>query len=103
MKYVVLLRGVNVGGRNRMKMTDLCTCLTDAGVTDVQSYIQSGNLVCDWEGDPSALQKLIAASIKACFSMSIAVWVLAARTIKHAVNCNPFGVCSQDCYVHFPS
>lgn len=44
-KYVVYLRGINVGGRNKIKMVDLRTYLSTAGFTQVQTYIQSGNVV----------------------------------------------------------
>ena len=43
--FVVFLRGINVGGNNIIRMQDLRDCLTDAGYTDVNTYIQSGNIV----------------------------------------------------------
>lgn len=44
-QYVALLRGINVGGNNIIKMADLKTCLTEAGFEDVATYIQSGNVL----------------------------------------------------------
>lgn len=44
-KYVVYLRGINVGGKNKIKMADLRTCLIKAGFDQVKTYIQSGNIV----------------------------------------------------------
>lgn len=44
-QYVALLRGINVGGNNIIKMADLKTCLVDAGFEDVTTYIQSGNVL----------------------------------------------------------
>ncbi len=44
-KYVALLRGINVGGNNRVPMKDLRRMFEEAGATDVASYIQSGNVV----------------------------------------------------------
>ena len=46
MRYVVLLRGINVGGRNKVPMAALRELLDDTYV-DVQTYIQSGNLLLD--------------------------------------------------------
>lgn len=46
MRYVVLLRGINVGGRNKVPMAELCRRLS-TDYTDVRSYIQSGNVVLD--------------------------------------------------------
>lgn len=43
--WVALLRGVNVGGKNRLPMTDLVALFAGAGAADVRSYIQSGNVV----------------------------------------------------------
>jgi uncharacterized protein (DUF1697 family) len=43
--YVALLRGVNVGGKNKLPMKDLAAIFVEAGCADVRSYIQSGNVV----------------------------------------------------------
>ncbi len=43
--YVALLRGINVGGKNVIKMADLRTCFEDEGFRNVVTYIQSGNVV----------------------------------------------------------
>ncbi len=45
MRYVALLRGINVGGKNLIRMPDLQTCFADHGYADVLTYIQSGNVV----------------------------------------------------------
>jgi uncharacterized protein (DUF1697 family) len=44
-RYVALLRGINVGGRNKILMAELTTCFEDAGFEDVTTYIQSGNVL----------------------------------------------------------
>jgi uncharacterized protein (DUF1697 family) len=43
--YVALLRGINVGGKNLIKMTDLAACFEALGLTNVRTYIQSGNVI----------------------------------------------------------
>jgi uncharacterized protein (DUF1697 family) len=43
--FVALLRGINVGGRNRVLMADLRACFVDTGCEDARTYIQSGNVV----------------------------------------------------------
>ena len=45
MKYVALLRGINVGGNNLIKMVALKACLEDEGFKNVITYIQSGNVI----------------------------------------------------------
>ena len=49
MKYVCLLRGVNVSGQRKVNMKVLCTELSDLGLTDVEYYLQSGNLIVESE------------------------------------------------------
>ena len=44
-RYVALLRGINVGGKNLIKMADLKACLEGDGLEDVVTYIQSGNVL----------------------------------------------------------
>lgn len=44
-QYVALLRGINVGGNNKIKMADLKTCFEKQGFTNVMTYIQSGNVL----------------------------------------------------------
>jgi uncharacterized protein (DUF1697 family) len=44
-RHVALLRGINVGGRNRLPMKDLAMVFTDAGCGDVETYIASGNVL----------------------------------------------------------
>ncbi len=44
-QYLALLRGINVGGKNMIKMVDLKTCFESMGFTDVVTYIQSGNVL----------------------------------------------------------
>jgi uncharacterized protein (DUF1697 family) len=44
-KYIALLRGINVGGNNIIKMTDIKSCFEGMGYTGVSTYIQSGNVV----------------------------------------------------------
>ena len=45
MTYIALLRGINVGGNNKIKMAELKVCLEKAGLQNVRTYIQSGNVL----------------------------------------------------------
>lgn len=47
MRYILLLRGINVGGKNRVAMRELKAQLQNMGFTNVVSYINSGNLIFD--------------------------------------------------------
>jgi uncharacterized protein (DUF1697 family) len=55
-KYVALLRGINVGGHNIIKMTDLKACFETLGLQDVSTYIQSGNVI--FSSDELGIAKL---------------------------------------------
>ena len=63
MKYVALLRGINVGGRKLMKMADIRDCLEGRDFTRVTTYIQSGNVL--FESDRPDVAKLTATMEKA--------------------------------------
>jgi len=54
--YVALLRGVNVAGKNKLPMRDLAAIFTEAGCTNVRTYIQSGNVV--FSADPGCAKRL---------------------------------------------
>ncbi len=56
MKYIILLRGINVGGNNTVKMSDLKSCLENAGFKNVITYINSGNVIV--ESEKKDLRKL---------------------------------------------
>jgi len=43
--YVILMRGINVGGKNKMPMSDLRKCLEDIGFSNISTYIASGNVI----------------------------------------------------------
>ncbi|OJU09160.1 MAG: hypothetical protein BGN88_08390 [Clostridiales bacterium 43-6] len=59
MKYVVLFRGINVGGKNIVKRNDLKQLLLDLELKNVQTYIQSGNAVLESDFTETALQNKI--------------------------------------------
>ena len=59
--YVAFLRGINVGGKNKLPMRDLSAIFSSAGCTSVETYIQSGNVIC--KGHPNLAGKLPAAGL----------------------------------------
>ncbi|WP_439101711.1 DUF1697 domain-containing protein [Congregibacter sp.] len=85
--YIVLLRGVNVGGKNVLPMKDLRACLERAGHGSVQTYIQSGNIILDADGDPSAN---VAALIEKEFDFSPDVVCLTENEFEAAATQSPF-------------
>jgi uncharacterized protein (DUF1697 family) len=89
--YVALLRGINVGGKNKLPMRDLAALFTDAGCRRVRTYIQSGNVV--FEARPSVADRLphdIATRIDRAFALRVPVVLRAARELDEVVRGNPF-------------
>jgi len=94
---VALLRGINVGGRNRLPMKDLAALFADAGCTHVRTYIQSGNVVF---GAPAALSrrlpKVAAEGILERFGLSVPVVVRTATELRAVARSHPFHSAATD-------
>ena len=89
--HVALLRGINVGGKNKLPMADLAAMFREAGCDDVQTYIQSGNVV--FRADPAlsdGVPSLIGASILSRFGYRIPVITRTAGELHDIVQANPF-------------
>jgi uncharacterized protein (DUF1697 family) len=91
MKYVTFLRGINVGGKNMIKMELLREMFSSLGFKNVKSYINSGNLIFETvETDDNVLSAKIAATITSTFSFKINVMTRTIAEIEHLVENNPF-------------
>jgi uncharacterized protein (DUF1697 family) len=100
-KYVALFRGINVGGKNILPMKDLVTALAEAGCSQVQTYIQSGNAVFDWRGKrPQTLVKKLQASILSRHGFSPDILVMTAAELERAIENNPYET-SEGKTLHF--
>lgn len=86
-QYVVLLRGVNVGGNNIVPMKDLKQALENAGFNQVATYIQSGNVVLQSAEPP---RQTIEALIASQFGFKPHVLVLSKPEFVQAAQQNPF-------------
>lgn len=96
--YVALLRGVNVGGRNKLAMADLRAVVTSLGHTDVATYVQSGNVVFTpadrTETDTDALTAVLPATLERAIADSLSVRpsvvVLSCAELAQVVADNPY-------------
>ncbi len=89
--YIALLRGINVGGRNKIPMADLRSLFASAGFADARTLLQSGNVV--FEGprqSVAALEQLLEAETQARFGLSIDYVVRTATEWKRIIADNPF-------------
>ena len=89
--YVALLRGINVGGNNKLPMKDLASLFAKAGCSDVQTYIQSGNVVFGARAKAAeGIASVITNDIEKRFGFSVPVIVRSAQQISTAIEANPF-------------
>ena len=88
-RSVVLLRGVNVGGHNRIAMADLRTLLEGIGCRDVQTYVQSGNGVVDHDGPPQQLERDVARAL-ADRGLPVPVMVRTGEELARVVEASPW-------------
>lgn len=88
--FIALLRGINVGGHNKLPMAELRTLCDSLGWTDVQTYIQSGNLLFRAAGKPAALEDALQTAIAERFELDIATLVRHADEWPLLMAANPF-------------
>ncbi len=82
MQYVALLRGINVGGNRKVNMAELKATFEDAGLTDVRTYINSGNVVFGSTARrPALLRATIEAAIERDVGFPVMTLVRSARQI----------------------
>ena len=94
-KFIALLRGINVTGYNSIAMPELRSLCADLGWGDIQSYIQSGNLVFKAGGSAAKLESALERAIDRRFGLSIPTIVRAAADWPAYVKGNPFPGASQ--------
>lgn len=103
-KYAVLLRGINLGARNRVAMPDLRRIVADCGGTDVQTHLQSGNAVFLATGGAADLERRIATRITDALGLDIAVLIRTAQELQAVRDGSPFvheGVQARRLHVTF--
>jgi uncharacterized protein (DUF1697 family) len=89
--YIALFRGINVGGNNMLPMLELVTMLEELGLSQIKTYIQSGNVVFQSEeGNRVELAQKIGAAIEQRRGFVVQVLILDVNEFKHAIAANPF-------------
>ncbi|MFA8344353.1 MAG: DUF1697 domain-containing protein [Rhodothermaceae bacterium] len=90
-KYIAILRGINVSGKNKIKMAELKLMFEQAGFKNVVTYIQSGNIIFEHKkSDVVTLQKSIETEIKKTFDLDVPALVLEKKTLSKIFSNNPF-------------
>ena len=89
--WVVLLRGVNVGGANRLAMANLRDLITSLGHTEVSTYIQSGNIVLTTaRTDRAGLAAELCDGIEATFGLVVSAVLRTPDELRATLAANPF-------------
>jgi uncharacterized protein (DUF1697 family) len=96
-RYVAFLRAVNVGGNTIIKMADLKRMFEAAGLEDVQTYIQSGNVIFDSdEAGAASLEKQIESALKKATGKEIRLFVRTMREILTIAAKCPFAAAGPE-------
>ena len=91
-RYAVLIRGINVGGRQKLAMADLRAVLTGLGCTGARTLLQSGNAVFDDEGRTAGrLEEDIEAGLAELAGLSVRCLVRESSELDAVIAANPFG------------
>jgi uncharacterized protein (DUF1697 family) len=94
--YIGLFRGINVVGRNMVPMKDLRLALEEAGCVDVQTYIQSGNVVFRSALDATHLSEQLTAAVSGSHGFEPRVLVRTSAELERAAAGNPFPEADED-------
>ena len=90
-RYVALLRGINVGGKNKVAMSDLREAFEAHGCSAVRTYIQSGNVVFESDAPAKALEADLEAMLEKRFGVPLVVVVRSERQFRSIVDKAPKG------------
>ena len=89
--FICLLRGINVSGKNKIKMDLLRQLFIETGFGGVQTYIQSGNVIFQSDvTETGQLALVISIKIKEAFGFTVPVLVLTVAELRKALKYNPF-------------
>lgn len=95
MKYVALIRGINVGGNHLIKMADLKACFDAQGLKDVATYIQSGNVVFSAAAKPADIARRLEGALHATFDCRTKVVLRSQKEMAAIVGRAPTGFGKQ--------
>ena len=92
--YVILLRGVNVGGKNKVRMLNLQACLEEVGYSNVLTYIASGNVIVESDRSVGVIQAQVEQTLLENFKLDserIKVLVLTRAQMQAVIDDKPAG------------
>ena len=100
-RYIALLRGINISGKNKISMVELKKCFELLNFTNVKTHLNSGNVIFSSEEEKiSDLAKLIEQMIKNDFNIEIPVFIILQEELKDILDHAPtwWGTDNKDIY-----
>lgn len=88
--YVALLRGINLGAHNKVSMADLRALFASLGADDVETYVQSGNIIFTSRDRPPELTEAIEARIRRDLGLNVTVLLRTNAELAKVLAGNPF-------------
>jgi uncharacterized protein (DUF1697 family) len=95
-RYVVLLRGINLGSTNRVPMGRLRSALEEAGFEEVATYVQSGNVVLTSRDSAAKVARAVERLVESEFGLKIPVVVRTRAQVAEVVERNPLAKVAKD-------
>ncbi len=88
--YIILLRGINVSGQKKIKMAEFRDLILEAGFQNVQTYIQSGNILLKSDSGEKSIAQSIEELIFKHYGYNVSVLVFSKEYFKEIMEANPF-------------
>ena len=100
MKYIVLLRGINISGKNKIAMNELKNVLESNNYSDVITYLNSGNVILTSDNNKEYIVDDIKTLIKKKYNLEIPVYVTSHLELKDILEHNPnwWGMNNKEIY-----
>lgn len=90
MKYIALLRGINISGKNKIVMSELKKEFTNLGYKEVVTYLNSGNAVFESDiKDKNVIKDNIQIMIKNIFELDILIYVITSQELEELIKHSP--------------
>ncbi|MEO1486458.1 MAG: DUF1697 domain-containing protein [Bacteroidota bacterium] len=99
--YIILLKGVNVGGNNRIKMAEFREHLQKKGFKNVKTYIQSGNIVLSHNASLDEVKKRVVEVLSLDYGYNVSVLVFTLKQFEHILAKCPYDAPENDKKVYF--
>lgn len=89
MKYIILLRGINISGKNKISMNELKQELENLGYSNVITHLNSGNIIITTNKKEEEIISAVREMIKNKFSLDIPVFVIKSQDLEELVENKP--------------